>query len=132
MGPEDLNPQPRDYESPALTVELQARIVSNHSIFLILRSPLTTCFKSDLVMASLGFSFVIACLAHSLYSRQFIGPRPYAEPVVKQLLNLDFDGDGESAAHAKRLGRDLQDRSGLLALVLGALHKAHHLLDKIE
>ncbi len=33
----DLNPQPRDYESPALTVELQAQIVSNHSIFLILR-----------------------------------------------------------------------------------------------
>ena len=28
----DLNPQPRDYESPALTVELQARIVPNKSI----------------------------------------------------------------------------------------------------
>jgi hypothetical protein len=26
----DLNPQPRDYESPALTVELQALSVSNH------------------------------------------------------------------------------------------------------
>ena len=25
----DLNPQPRDYESPALTVELQARLVES-------------------------------------------------------------------------------------------------------
>ena len=44
----------------------------------------------------------------------------------------DFDGDGKPAAHAEGLGGDLQDRGGLLAFVLRALHQAHHLLDEFE
>ena len=28
----DLNPQPRDYESPALTVELQALLIEHHKL----------------------------------------------------------------------------------------------------
>ena len=33
----DLNPQPRDYESPALTVELQARFLDSRAVLLSLR-----------------------------------------------------------------------------------------------
>ena len=47
-------------------------------------------------------------------------------------LYLNFDGNGKSAAHAKRLGGHLQDRRGLLAFVLAALHQAHHLLDELQ
>ena len=47
-------------------------------------------------------------------------------------LYLNFNGDGKSAAHAEGLGGQLQDGGGLLAFVLAALHKAHHLLDELQ
>ncbi len=69
----------------------------------------------------------------SSFSPSIAGKLPSNSSLIPGLrLHLNFDGDGKSAAHAKRLGGDLQDRSGLLALVLRALNQAHHLLDEFE
>jgi hypothetical protein len=47
-------------------------------------------------------------------------------------LHLHFDRDRESPAHAEGLGGDLEDRCGLLALVLGALDEPYGLPDEVE
>src|ERR1035438_5263551 len=47
-------------------------------------------------------------------------------------LYLNFDGNGKSAAHAKRLGGDFQNRGSLLAFVFGLLHQADHLFDEFQ
>jgi hypothetical protein len=61
----DLNPQPRDYESPALTVELQARIVSNYCILLILH-PSSECLPERGFSA--GVSSGVSCFFVSFTS----------------------------------------------------------------
>jgi len=68
---------------------------------------------------------------YSLVDRDVAGKLPdtslYPDGALRSYL--DFDGNGKSAPHSERLGGHFEDGSGLLALVLGTLDEAHHLLD---